>query len=168
MPSEQGELCSGVSAVVILNNRSLQHVPTKVFKGVSPVFPSWKLGHMQLWKKLEVKQCLSSHIQYCTSDFEIYGRSNFHIGQQTVISEIALSVKDLMGAFMPCKTVCVSEGHTGERGKCHLLKSLFLLLTGFDQTRTRKGHFDNLCLEKMSCVVNSISWDPGCLSFWIF
>lgn len=68
-----------------------------------------------------MKQCLIKHEWYCTPDFETFERSNFHIGQQIVNLEIASCAKNLMGAFMPCKTLYVSEGHTGEGGKCHLL-----------------------------------------------
>lgn len=60
-----------------------------------------------------MKQCLTEHIWYSTPDFEIFGRSNFHVGQQIVTSEIASCVKNLMGAFMPCKTLCVSEAILG-------------------------------------------------------
>lgn len=106
MPWEQGELHSGVSAVVILNNTSPQHMPAKVLKGVSCVFVTWKLSHLQLQKQLQMKLWLTEHGWYWTPESEIFGRSNFHVGQQLFQKLLHLS-KAQWELFYPAR-LCVS------------------------------------------------------------
>lgn len=79
MPWEQVELCSGVSAVIILNNRSPAHACQGV-EGCQLCLCHMKVEPPAAVEKA-VEEAVFEHGWYCTES-EIFGRSNFHVGQQ--------------------------------------------------------------------------------------
>lgn len=78
---------------------------------------------------------------------ETFRRNNFHVGQQTVISEIVSSVRNLMGAFM---LPISARGILGREANVIYCRVYFFSITSSDQMSTEEEHFDILYLDKIS------------------
>lgn len=114
-----------------------------------------------------MKLCLTERGWYCTPESEIFGRSNFHVGQplfQKLLhlskarwelfypARLCVSVRDMLGR--EANVICCRIYFFPEQApiKCAQGKSILTICTQI----------------KYPCVLDDLDWDPGCPSFCIF
>lgn len=114
-----------------------------------------------------MKLCLTERVWYCTLELEIFGRSNFHVGQQLFQKQLNVS-KARWELFYPARPCVSVRGILGREASIICCRVYFVPEQAPIKCAQGKSILIICTQMKYPCVVDDLNWDAECLSFWIF